>query len=264
MEPYRIEELPLHLIRPPEDGHRIEIDQERIAALADSIATEGLHQPPGVRGPLEDGTYELIFGDRRRRAMQLLQRPTMPARVYAPDVDVLLVRASENHNREQLTPLEEARVAQRFADTGRPVSAIARLMRRSPAWVADRLALMRFPPELQEAVHRGDVPLTVARALVEVDDRSYRDELLREAVRTGAKTATVELWVAHYKADRARIVGNLMTVEEIAERREAWVITVGCEGCAAMVPYERTRSFRVCAECYAAMEAELRTAAPRA
>lgn len=243
--------LPLSSIAEPSEPARLSMEPESLGALADSIAAEGLHQPIGVRGPMADGRYEIGFGHRRYCAHVLLQRVDIDAKVYPAETDVELMRVTENGQREQLTPIEEARECAKFMTRAGSVSAVARLFRRSDAWVRGRLQLLELPEDLQIAVHNGELAANVATALARVDHQDYRSSLIAEAARAGSSVSVVNVWVAHYEADRNRIVNNHLTVQEITERRTAYVVYFPCDGCSEEVPYTDTRSLRFCAKCAA-------------
>jgi ParB family chromosome partitioning protein len=256
-------------IREPSHQLREAIDPEGLGVLADSMAAEGLHQPIGLKGPARDGSWEIIFGHRRFLAAQLLRWPAIPARLYPLDTDAELVAVTENLQRTDMTPLEEARAIARFIERGEADAAIARLFRRSAVWVASRRALLTMPDDLQRAVHEGRLKLGVAAALRDVDHDRYRGQLVEEAQRTGATVQTAEVWRQHYLSDKARIIGNTLTVEEITERREAWKIVVPCDLCRTDHEYTATRALRVCTGCFNSLahaireaEAEAQEAAP--
>jgi ParB/RepB/Spo0J family partition protein len=252
--------IELTKIRPPDDPARLSMDSDALGALADSIAAEGLHQPIGVRGPDADGGYEIGFGHRRYCAHLLLHRTAIDCKVYPLGTDLELMRVTENGQREQLTPIEEARECEKFVKRLASTAAVARQFRRSDNWVRARLALLELPEDLQLAVHRGEVAVAVAAALARVDHEQYRASLIDEATRTGASVNVVNVWVAHYEADKGRIVSNHLTVQEIAERRAAYVVYFPCDGCHTEVPYLDTRSLRFCTRCagelLAVMQAE--------
>jgi len=251
--------LPLRQILEPSHRLRENIDAEKLGELADSIAAEGLHQPVGVRGPTESGQYEIIYGHRRFLAHELLRRETIAAKIYPVGYDPLLAAVSENLQRENLSPLEEAHAVQQFVDRGEPDAAIARLFRRSAPWVAARRALLAYPEDVRGAVGAGTLKLGVAAALADIDHAEYRRSLIAEALRTGATAGTAEIWRQHYLVDRERIVSNALVVEEIASRREAWKIMVPCDLCDENKEYQDTRTVRVCVACrneLAAVKAE--------
>ncbi len=250
MQSSEYETVALSKIKEPSHQLREAIEPQALGVLADSMAAEGLHQPIGLRGPLPDGAWEIIFGHRRFLAAQLLRWPAIPARLYPADTDAELVAVTENLQRADMTPLEEARAIARFIERGEPDAAIARLFRRSAAWVNSRRELLAMPQDLQRAVHDGTLKLGVAAALRDVDHAPYRAQLVAEAQRTGATVATAELWRQHFLADKTRIIGNDLTVQQIVERREAWKIMVPCDLCDKDHEYQNTRGLRVCVGCF--------------
>lgn len=253
MNEAREDVLSIHLVDEPARPSRDTMDPERLGTLADDIAANGLLQKPGVRGPMDSGRYELIWGHRRLLALRLLRWAELPCMVYPPSYDPDVARVAENLQREELNPIEEAQECQRFIDKAMPRAAIARLFRRTPAWVDGRLVLLHFPPDVQDAVRAGQVSIGVAGVLAQLDHDVVRADFLKEAIRTGAKTATAETWLYHYRADRERIITNALTVEQFAAERESWVIMVPCQLCEENTDYQHTRSLRLCRECYAAI-----------
>lgn len=245
--------LALALVDEPSHRLRAEIDPGQLGELADSMAAEGLHQPIGVSGPNADGRYAIVYGHRRFLAAKLLQWSDIEAKVYAHGYDPLLAAVSENLQRADLTPMEEAHAVKAMLDRAHSQASVARLFRRSPAWIASRVALLDLPPELQAAVHQGTLTMGVAAALAEIDHEDYRRELAAEAHRTGANAATAAIWVAHYKSDRERLLQNRATVQEFIEARGKYVVYYPCDACEEDTPYEQTRSFRFCASCSASL-----------
>ncbi len=242
-------DIPLTDILEPSHRLRETINPEQLGELADSMSASGLRQPIGLRGPLDGDLWEIIWGHRRYLAAVLLKWPTIEAKLYPATYDPLLAAVEENLQRTDLTPMEEAHAVQRFIDRGQPEAAIARLFRRSPAWIRDRLDLLSLPHELQAAIHTGALALAVARPLADIDHTDYRHALIEEATRTGATARVVEVWRAHYLADRERIINNQLVVAEIAQRREAWKIYVPCDLCREDHEYPQTRALRVCQPC---------------
>ncbi len=241
--------IPVALIDEPERPSRDAIDPERLGALADDIAAQGLLQPIGLRGPGPTGRYAVVWGHRRLLAHRLLHWPTIDARCFAWDMDPLLARASENFNREQLNPVEEARTVAELVARGHPISAIARLLRRSAGWIESRRRLLAAPEDVRQAIAEGRIGLGVAELLGEIDHDEYRASLISEAERSGASTATVGVWLAHYHADRNRIVQNHLTAIEIAQARDQYIVYYACEACRTAVDYRETTAMRFCRSC---------------
>jgi ParB/RepB/Spo0J family partition protein len=246
--------LRLAEIREPEAQHRERIDPERLGALADSMGAEGQHQPIGVREPGDDGLYEIIFGHRRFLAARSLRWPTIEAKVYPRDANVLLIRASENLQREQLNPVEEAHVVELYLEAGHSRAETARLCRRSTTWVDQRVALLALPADLLDAIREHGLALAVAHQLADVDHEPYRRQLTYEAVQHGATAASAALWRQHYLSDRDRIVHNAVQIEQIIADREKFRLMYPCDWCDAPTPYEGTRTVRLCVSCDAQLQ----------
>lgn len=247
--------MPLTRLRHPFDPHRTAIDAERVVALAQDIAVNGLLQPIGVRGPLPDDTYEVCYGDRRTYACEHLRRETIDAYVYDTTTDPLDIRASENLFHEALDPIEEGQIARRFLGQGVPVAVVCARMGHSEEWVRARVAVLDYPTDVREEIAHRHVSLAVAGLLAQIEHPGVRGEYLREAVRTGATSRTVDVWLAHWRNDGARMAANHEAVEVIVRERERYVVHVACENCQASVPIETTRSLRFCGPCLGAIEA---------
>jgi len=243
------EPLPLTKLRHPFDPHRAQIDAGRVVALANDIAVNGLLQPIGVRGPMPDGTYEVCYGDRRTYAHEHLKKPTIDGYIYPADTEPLDIRASENLFHEALDPVEQARIARRFLDQGLSLPVVCARMGHSPDWVAGRLAILDYPEDLRTAVADGSLSLAVAAQLAAISHAGIRGEYLAEALRTGATTRTVGVWLAHWRADGERMAANHEAIDVIIREREQYEIHVTCEGCQTTVSITRTRTLRFCEGC---------------
>lgn len=249
MIPMHDADVELAVIDPPKSAARESIDPDRLADLADDMASNGLLQRVGLIGPDPSGRYEVNWGDRRTRAARQLHWRTIPARVAPHGTDPAAMRAAENNVREPLNPREEAYQVRDLVSAGKSRGEIRRTLRRSEAWIDARLALLAWPTDIQDAVAGGRLPLAVARQLVKVDNDAYRAELIREAERSGATERTAIVWAASYEADRARMNVNSATVQELIERRDAFQIITQCEACDDRVDIRTTRLIRICAAC---------------
>src|SRR5678816_2530646 len=103
----RVKRVPLTRVRPCPFQPRKEFSAEALRELADSIKEQGIVQPLIVRE--QNGHLELIAGERRWRAAQLLGLSEVPVIIrQADDRAVLELALIENLQRENLNPLEEA------------------------------------------------------------------------------------------------------------------------------------------------------------
>ena len=249
-------DLPLDALDGPAVPSREELDPVALGELADDMANNGLLQPIGARGPSPEGRYETVWGDRRQQAARMLQWVTIPARLCVWSTDPLVARLAENLVRADLNPREEARQVAELRKRGKPLAEIARIMRRSVSWCEARLELLEWPVELQDAVVSGQLTFAAARLLGQVDHDDYRRQLVDEAQRTGATARVIDIWLAHYRADRDRIIRNHETVEQIVGRREAFIVLCRCESCRDEVDSSQTVLLRMCPRCVAALREE--------
>ena len=159
--------LPLQHIEPKQDQPRTQFEEEGIRELADSIREHGVLSPIMVRS-VEDGHYQIIAGERRWRAAREAGLSEVPVRiVIADDKTALELAMVENLQREDLSPIEEARgykaLMEEFDMTQEEIA--QRVSKSRPA-VANSLRLLSLPDELIELVLRKEISAGSARALL--------------------------------------------------------------------------------------------------
>jgi len=194
-------EIPLAAVRPNRYQPRRSFDDHALEELAASLAASGLLQPIVVR-PAEDGAYELIAGERRSRAAQRLGWTEIGAVIRDVDDRTLLTLALvENLQRDQLSPIDEARGYRRLVDEfGASHEDVASLVGRSRSAVANAIRLLSLPDPIQEHVHRGTLSMGHARALLSVGDHRQLLPLAERAVAEGLSVREME---ALARGDRA-------------------------------------------------------------
>lgn len=175
---------------------RKEIAAEHLQELADSIRAEGLLQPIVVRR-LADGKYQLIAGERRWRAFQLLKIKTIPARlVSAGDASSATLGLIENLQREGLNPLEEAYgYASLIRDFDLTQEAAAERVGKPRASVANTLRLLSLDGELQGYLAKGLLSVGHAKVLLGVEDAPQRALLARRVIEDGLSVRATEALV---------------------------------------------------------------------
>ncbi len=153
---------------------RSHFDEQYIKELAESIAKSGVMQPIVVR-PLGEGKnikYEIIAGERRWRAAKLAGEITIPAVVRdVSDQQALELALVENIQRQDLTPLEEARGYQRLMDEfSYTQEALSTTVGKSRSHIANLLRLLNLPSQVKEMLERGEISMGHARALMNAAD----------------------------------------------------------------------------------------------
>lgn len=182
--------LPVAAIEPNPEQPRRRFDEDALKELAGSIAARGLIQPVIVR-PLAGGRYQMVAGERRWRAAQIAQVHEIPAIIRdLEEHEVAALALIENLQREDLTPVEEARAYHRLAEEeGMTQAEIARLVDKSRSHVANIQRLLGLPDSVLEHLEAGRLDMGHARALVGHEEA---EALAQQAVERSLSVREVE------------------------------------------------------------------------
>ena len=235
-----LRQLPLGSIRPNPYQPRRDFPEEALAELAQSLQTSGLLQPVVVRRAGDTG-YELIAGERRCRAAERLGWQEISAVIRDVDDRTLLALALvENLQRDELSPMDEARAYQRLmVDFAVSHAAIAELVGKERSTVANALRLLKLPQGVQQLVHDGRLSTGHARALLQLSDESAMAHWAALFVERGLSVREAESTVrgrrpAARRATRGRRPApELHRVEDALRRRlqtDVYVATRGKGG----------------------------------
>ena len=169
-------------IEPNRDQPRKEFDSEALSELADSISQHGVLQPLLLR-PLLTGGYRIVAGERRWRAARMAGLTEVPAIIREmSDAEEMLFALIENLQREDLTPLEEARgyrtliEAQDFTQ-----EEVSKAVGKSRPAITNALRLLNLPEDIQGMLEWGEITAGHARTLL-----SFKSQ---EDMRLGAQKA---------------------------------------------------------------------------
>jgi len=151
----------------PGNNDRTRFDQSSLMELADSIKGHGLAQPITVRYLSDIDCYQIVAGERRYRAAQMLGWNAIPAVVRELDDETAAaIMLAENIARSDLDPIDEARAYQSRMDKfGWTVNDVAEKAGVSTVRVKFRLKLLGLRPDLQDLVRSGDLQLGYAQIL---------------------------------------------------------------------------------------------------
>ncbi len=186
-------DVPITAIEPNPQQPRHTFDEESLTELSHSIREFGLLQPIVVR-ETEPGRFQLIMGERRWRAAQLAELPTLPAIVRNTADDALLRDALlENIHRVQLNPLEEAAAyEQLLAEFGVSQTELADRLGRSRPLVTNTIRLLKLPVSVQRRVAAGVLSAGHARALLGLTEAHRQEELAARVVAEGLSVRATE------------------------------------------------------------------------
>jgi len=194
-----LSELPLDLLERGRYQPRVDMREESLAELAESIRAQGIVQPIVVRPlPKAGGTteqrYEIVAGERRWRAAQMAGLESIPAVVRGlSDHAALAIALIENIQREDLNPIEEAaslsRLVEEFDMTH---SAVADAVGRSRAAVSNLLRLLDLPAAVRTMLEQRDLDMGHARAILGVPSSQMQTEIAQRAVAQGWSVRATE------------------------------------------------------------------------
>ena len=195
-------EIEIAAIKPCRFQPRQKFDDEAMQTLCQSIKEKGILQPLLLRH--QGNGYEIIAGERRWRAAQMVGLKTVPAVVKDVTADgALEIALSEHLQRENLTPIEEAeginRLLQDFAYTQEDVS---KVVGRSRSYITNSLRLLLLPESVREAVNDGKLSAGHARALAGVENAA---DLAEEVMARDLSVRQTEKLVAASKRLRPRV-----------------------------------------------------------
>lgn len=162
-----LKRLSVDIIHPGTYQPRGVIKQEGIEQLAESIRTQGVIQPIVVR-IAPNNQFEIIAGERRWRAAQLAGLTEVPVLVKTVSNDVAMIIALiENIQREDLTPIEEAKALKRMSESlALTHLQVAEMVGKSRASVTNLLRILSLNTEVQGLLEEGKIELGHAKALL--------------------------------------------------------------------------------------------------
>jgi ParB/RepB/Spo0J family partition protein len=207
----------------PLNPRRHKASPEADAELEDSIVQLGILQTLLVRphAKHKDG-WEIIAGARRFTAAQsaakkkrLPENFLVPVRVInVSDDDGILIAATENLQREDMPPLDEAELFQAMFDVYQkagekdPAQAVASRLKKSRKTIFNRLRLLRCAPEVQEALAEKKIGLGQAEALALGDTKEQR-RLLGDVIEEGIAPSDIKRTVTEDKLEAKNAQFNL-------------------------------------------------------
>ena len=175
-------------------------DDEALRELSESIRRYGILNPLTLR--LRGGRYELVAGERRLRAARLAGLQEVPCILLDVNMeDAGLIALVENLQRKDLDFIEEATgIRQLIHMFGMSQEEAARRIGRSQSAVANKLRLLRLPPDVLEALRQNGLSERHGRALLrlggEAAQRAALGYILEHDLTVAATEAYVEALLA--------------------------------------------------------------------
>ncbi len=175
-------------------------DVEDMDDLKSSIRNLGMLQPIVC---VDSGErMQVVAGHRRYKAAKELGLDEVPVSVVYRDKEkTWAMSLSENFVRADLTPVEQAAAMKDLIDGGvYDIRELARLMRRTTRWIEEQIDLVDWPADVQLAVHLGQMSVSAAKNLAEIEDDAARGYLVKYAVENGATARITAAWLQAHRA----------------------------------------------------------------
>ena len=186
-----VKNIPLVRIHTSPLNPRKTIDEGDLQDLSNNIKQQGLLQPITVR-PIEaddtnplGGEFEIVCGERRYRAVSMLEEDTIPCIVREmSDEKALDAMITENLQRKDVDPIEEAFAFGQLLKTGKTIEQIADRFGKSKRFVQERIKLDNLLPELKNWVTKEWMTIGAAMhisKLTEEEQQKFFDEYSEDA-----------------------------------------------------------------------------------
>jgi ParB family chromosome partitioning protein len=189
----KIQQVPLQSIKANPWQPRTNFARESLEELAESIKEHGILQPLLVSR--EGDGYQLIAGERRWRAAELLHLKEVPV-IIKEDVssrDKLELSIVENIQRRDLNPLETANAYKRLKEEfGLSYDAIAEKVGKGLSTIANFLRLLDLPPLIQEALGDGQITFSHAKIILSYPTKTEQLKIFKTIIRNELNVKQLE------------------------------------------------------------------------
>lgn len=187
-------DLDIATVHPSTDNHRKTFNDASLQELAESIREVGVLQAIAVR-PRTEGGYEIIYGERRYRASLLAGAKTIKATIYnnVTDDEAEDMSLSENLQREQVRPTEEARAFKRLLEKGRyDIYSLAGRFGRSEKYIYTRLKLNELYAPIGELLDNETITVSIAEEI-----STYEPDIQKDVYEKHLKEGNGEDWTGY-------------------------------------------------------------------
>lgn len=188
---------------------RTNFDKDALEDLVKSIAVLGVIQPITVR-KIKDG-YELISGERRFRASQVVGLDSIPAYVrLANDQEMLEMALVENIQRQDLDAIEIALSYQRLLDEiNLTQEQLSHRVGKDRASIANYLRLLKLDPIIQTGIRDGMISMGHGRAIIAIEDKDLQLEIYEKVISENFSVRETEALIRSLKKPTAKKISKI-------------------------------------------------------
>lgn len=172
---------------------RKEFEQQALDELVSSIKEHGLLQPLVV-SRLDTGKYELIAGERRFRACQVLGKEKIAVVVRSTSkLEKLELALIENIQRRDLNAIERAEAYQKLVDEfSMTQEEVAKRIGKPRAHVANTLRYLNLPGEIQKALAENKITEGHAKVIAGLDSEAEQLKFYKRVVQHSLSVRDLE------------------------------------------------------------------------
>jgi ParB family chromosome partitioning protein len=211
-------DLPLSKIIPNKNQPRNKFDKEALDELAKSIKEFGILQPIIVRETGKGGVYEIIVGERRFRAANMLGLDTIPSIINKniDDTSSLEMALVENIHREDLSPIELSYTFKQLIEEFKLThEQLSKRVGKSRTVITNSLRLLSLPLEIQKYVDEGLVSSGHARALLSIKSSEYQIQIAKKIIKNGLSVRQVERFVSREEVSKKKIRDRILQFDKL-------------------------------------------------
>ncbi len=199
-------EIPINQIELNPFQPRTNFENEKISELANSIEQLGIIQPITVR---KTGfkSFQIISGERRFRAVSLLNLQSIPAFIrIANDQQSLEMALVENIQRENLDPIEIALCYQRLIDDVKLTQEqMSSRVGKKRSTISNYLRLLKLDPIIQTGIRDGFISMGHGRTLVTIENRDDQLKIYKKILSDSLSVRETENIRNRLKSDSKEI-----------------------------------------------------------
>jgi len=193
----RLQQVPVEHLQRGQYQPRVDMRQDSLEDLANSIRAQGVVQPIVARKITSPGNtqrYEIVAGERRWRAAQLAGLAEIPTIIRdVPDESAIAMALIENIQRENLNPLEEARALDRLIrEFDLTHAEAAEAVGRSRASVTNLLRLQELSDKVKPLLEDRKIEMGHARALLGISNPTQQFDAARQVVKNSLSVRETE------------------------------------------------------------------------
>ncbi|MDR0304956.1 MAG: ParB/RepB/Spo0J family partition protein [Chitinispirillales bacterium] len=192
--------ISISLVSPNPFQPRIDFNNEAIEDLAKSIKEQGLLLPVVVRRTI-DQKYQIISGERRFRALKLLEETEVPV-IVREDVDdkrMLELALVENIQREDLNEIETALSYKKLIeDCNYSHQELSDKLGKSRTLITNTLRLLKLPEQIQAMLRNKQISTGHARALLGIENPVLQAQLAQEVIKKSLSVREIEKKISQH------------------------------------------------------------------